>query len=228
VPLSRDTITDAALRLVADEGFGALTMRTLAQNLDVTVRALYRHVADRQEVVDLLAARIIDLQAEHVFDVDDWRAGVRQLYRGTREAYRRIGRGVLFAFDETVTPSELPEGRILLPEQLLASLTRIGLSLPDALLWRQQFLTDVFGFALLVDYRYDRTPDELRVALAAPVPPPWLDAHPDAVAPLAREALRLPPRSADDLFEQTIARAIRTIEAMRTAPRPDTPGILDG
>ncbi|MFT4201271.1 TetR/AcrR family transcriptional regulator [Gordonia sp. (in: high G+C Gram-positive bacteria)] len=227
-PLTRDTIIEAAMQLVSNEGFSALTMRSLAQSLGVTVRALYRHVTDRQQVIDLVAARILDLHVDHSFDVDDWRTGVRALYLGTRAAYRQIGRGVLFFLEETVSPTELPEDRILLPEQLLASLTSLGLSLSDALVWQQQFLTDVFGFALIVDYGYDRASEQQRTTLTAPVPAPWLDTHPDAPAPLSRRALHLPARSADDLFEQTIDRAIRTIETMRAAGHRSATGILDG
>jgi AcrR family transcriptional regulator len=49
----------AALQLVTDEGADALSMRTLAQRLDSGTATLYRHFANRAEVV----ARVVD----HVF-----------------------------------------------------------------------------------------------------------------------------------------------------------------
>jgi len=158
------------------------------------------------------ASAIIDLQAEHSFDVEHWQAGVRSLYRETRRAYRRIGRAILFAFEETVTAAELPPGRVLLPEQLLESLTALGLPLADALVWRQQFLTDVFGFTLFIDHAHGHATEEQRRAILHPVQEDWLEAHPGARAPLSRQALALPPSSADELFERMIDRAIRSID----------------
>ncbi|MGO1316701.1 MAG: TetR/AcrR family transcriptional regulator [Cellulomonadaceae bacterium] len=214
-PITRDAIIDAALGIASAQGFSALTMRSLASELEVTVRALYRHVADRQEVIDLLAARIMDLQPEHVFAIEDWRSGIRTLYRETRDAYRLMGRAMLFAFEETVSPAELPVKRILFAERLLVFLTGLGLELEDAIVWRQQFLTDVFGYTLLIDQRYDHATDAERRTMAHPVPRPWLDAHPAAEAPLSRQALLLAPPSPDEVFERTIDRAILAIEARK-------------
>ncbi|MEE2058617.1 TetR/AcrR family transcriptional regulator [Rhodococcus artemisiae] len=215
-PLTRALIAETALDLVADEGFSALTMRNLASRLGVTVRALYNHVTDRQDVIDLLAALMMELQSEHDLDVGDWRTSVRGLYRNTREQYRRIGRALLFPLAETVTPSELHPHRILRSEQLLAFLTDLGLAIEDALAWHAQFLIDVFGYALLIDYRYDRSDERTRRAMQDPVPKEWLDAHPDIEAPVSRSATLLPDWTSDELFERMADRAIIMIESLRT------------
>ena len=73
----------------------------------------------------------------------------------------------------------------------------------DALTVRGSFLVDVFGFALLIDYRFDRTDPSARAMLGQPVPLPWLDAHPEVQAPLAREAARR-QTDPDALFEAMI------------------------
>ncbi|MFT3887650.1 MAG: hypothetical protein QM713_05740 [Arachnia sp.] len=70
----------------------------------------------------------------------------------------------------------------------------------------------MFGFALLIDYAHDRAPVAPPRAVPHPVQESWLDAHPDAQAPLSRRALRLSPVSADELFEYMVERAIRAIE----------------
>ena len=48
---------DAAYVLVAEGGVAALSMREVAGRLDVTHRALYRHYADREALLDAVAAR---------------------------------------------------------------------------------------------------------------------------------------------------------------------------
>ncbi|ALJ19791.1 TetR/AcrR family transcriptional regulator [Microbacterium sp. No. 7] len=213
-PVTRASIAEAALGLAADRGFPALTMRSLAERLGVTVRALYNHVADRQDVVDLVAARIMELHPQRRLDAADRETSVRALYHDTREAYRRMGRALLFSLDETVTPVEVPPERVLLPERLLAFLTDVGLSLPDALAWRAQFLGDVFGFALMIDHRYDRADARERRSMQDPVPRGWLDAHPEIDAPRSRAAADLPDSTSDELFERLVDRAVLSLDAL--------------
>jgi TetR/AcrR family transcriptional regulator, tetracycline repressor protein len=56
--LDQPTIIAAALELLDDEGLDALTMRRLATRLNVTQGALYRHVADKDNLLMLLADEI--------------------------------------------------------------------------------------------------------------------------------------------------------------------------
>ncbi|MFT3660247.1 MAG: TetR family transcriptional regulator [Gordonia sp. (in: high G+C Gram-positive bacteria)] len=114
-PLTKESIAEAGLRIAGDEGFPQLTMRRLAAELDVTVRALYNVVADRQEVVDLTAARMVENLPDHDYDARDWRRSVRRMYREARAAYRAFPRATLVSLDETITPTEVPERRILSP-----------------------------------------------------------------------------------------------------------------
>ena len=61
--IDRDTVFDAAVRLLDAEGVDALTMRRLASELGVSAMALYRHVASKDELlmvlVDRIAARLV-------------------------------------------------------------------------------------------------------------------------------------------------------------------------
>ncbi len=50
-PLDRDRIVSAALRLVRREGIARLTMRRLARELDAGAMSLYRHIADRDDLL---------------------------------------------------------------------------------------------------------------------------------------------------------------------------------
>ena len=51
-PLSRDRVLNAAVGLADDVGIEALSMRRLAQELGVVPMALYKHVANKEELLD--------------------------------------------------------------------------------------------------------------------------------------------------------------------------------
>ncbi len=57
--LSRARLVSAALTLIQDEGLEALSMRSLADRLNVKAASLYWHVRDRRELVELLADSIL-------------------------------------------------------------------------------------------------------------------------------------------------------------------------
>jgi AcrR family transcriptional regulator len=54
--LSRELITETALDVVARDGVGALSMRRLAQELDVWPMSVYRHFRDKEDLLDAVAA----------------------------------------------------------------------------------------------------------------------------------------------------------------------------
>lgn len=57
--LSRARVVDTAIHLVDDEGLDALSMRALAAVLGVVPMALYKHVADREDLIGGMIDRII-------------------------------------------------------------------------------------------------------------------------------------------------------------------------
>jgi len=58
--LTRERLVEAALALINEEGLEGLSMRALADKLDVKASSLYWHVRDRGELLDLLAEAILD------------------------------------------------------------------------------------------------------------------------------------------------------------------------
>ena len=86
--LSRDRILDAALALVDREGLEALSMRRLAQELDVWPMSLYRYFHDKEELVAALAeaaANDINLPARTA----TWREQMRELLGQARAIFER-------------------------------------------------------------------------------------------------------------------------------------------
>src|SRR5579864_197298 len=58
--LTRERLVEAALDLIDDEGLDGLSMRALADRLEVKASSLYWHVRDRDELLELLAGAILE------------------------------------------------------------------------------------------------------------------------------------------------------------------------
>ncbi|NLU66185.1 TetR/AcrR family transcriptional regulator C-terminal domain-containing protein [Streptomyces sp. HNM0574] len=56
--ISRSAAVSEALRLLDEEGLGAVTMRRLAQRLGVTSPSLYKHFRDLEDVLDAVADEV--------------------------------------------------------------------------------------------------------------------------------------------------------------------------
>jgi AcrR family transcriptional regulator len=72
--LSRAKLVSEALELVQEEGLEALSMRGLADRLNVKAASLYWHVRDRRELLELLAESILDRVPDS--PATGWREGV--------------------------------------------------------------------------------------------------------------------------------------------------------
>lgn len=59
-PLNRSTVLARAVELADAEGLDALSMRRLAQELDVVPMALYKHVADKDDLVTGMVDLVIE------------------------------------------------------------------------------------------------------------------------------------------------------------------------
>lgn len=75
--LSLEAIIDAALGIADKEGLSALTMARVAEELDVTTMATYRHVPSKEELIDLMIdAAFADAPKSCVgdwrVDLDNW------------------------------------------------------------------------------------------------------------------------------------------------------------
>lgn len=59
--LNKDLIIDAAMRVVDSEGVGALTIRRIADELGASPMGLYGHVRTRDEILEALIERAVEL-----------------------------------------------------------------------------------------------------------------------------------------------------------------------
>jgi len=77
--LKEEGIVAAALRLAARVGFDKLSMRGLAEELDVTPMAIYYHVQNKKALLELVADNILSEIRIPSRDVGEWDARLRQL-----------------------------------------------------------------------------------------------------------------------------------------------------
>jgi len=88
VRLNRDRVLQAAVDLADEIGIDALSMRRLAQELDVVPMALYKHVQNKDELLDGMVETIIAEIDPPVLDAD-WKKAVRLRVLSARRALQR-------------------------------------------------------------------------------------------------------------------------------------------
>ncbi|MBY8873518.1 TetR/AcrR family transcriptional regulator C-terminal domain-containing protein [Micromonospora sp. PLK6-60] len=87
-PLSRDRVLRAAVALADEAGIESLSMRNLAQDLGVVPMALYKHVANKDELLDGMIDVVVGEIDPPVPDAD-WKPALR---RRILSARRMLGR----------------------------------------------------------------------------------------------------------------------------------------
>jgi AcrR family transcriptional regulator len=85
--LSRESILRAAVRLADEEGIDGLSMRKLAEGFGATAMALYRHVVNKDDLLDGMVDLVFG-EVETPRNVG-WRAAMRHRGVMMREALRR-------------------------------------------------------------------------------------------------------------------------------------------
>jgi AcrR family transcriptional regulator len=86
--LNRDRVLRAAVSLADEIGVDALSMRRFAQELGVVPMALYKHVANREELLDGMVETIIgEIDSPEL--PGDWRSAVKLRVLSARRALQR-------------------------------------------------------------------------------------------------------------------------------------------
>jgi AcrR family transcriptional regulator len=88
IPLNRDRVLQAAVSLADEAGLESLSMRRLAQELGVVPMALYKHVANKEELLDGMVDAIVGEIDAAVRDAG-WKSAVRLRVLSARQALQR-------------------------------------------------------------------------------------------------------------------------------------------
>jgi len=96
--LTEDAIVSAALDIVQKGGVDALSMRALSRELGVSPMAAYYYVANKQELLDLVATRALAKILRHDLGDDPWPVRLRTLIDridATLRRHRGVGEVLL-------------------------------------------------------------------------------------------------------------------------------------
>ena len=133
----------AAVRLADEAGLEAFSMRRLAQELSVVPMALYKHVANKDELLD----GMVDLVYGEI-DVPpiggDWRKAVRQRAVSTREALTRHR----WANGHMESRKRPGPANLRVHNAMLGCLLEAGFSIPMAIHALSVQDAYIYGFAL--------------------------------------------------------------------------------
>jgi AcrR family transcriptional regulator len=133
-------VLQAGLRLVDREGVEALTMRRLGKELGVEAMSLYGYVANKQDLVDGVLARVYAEMPRTVDGTASWPDRLRSIAREFRRVLLRHPHVVGLVAARPVTG----QAGVHLVESALARLRDAGLDLVQA----NQALNVVVGFTV--------------------------------------------------------------------------------
>lgn len=143
--LTRVAVIDAAYALADAEGLDALTMRSVASRLGTKPMSLYRHVANKDELLDALVERVYAQFALPDPQRPEWRAELRRRADSVRQVL--VWHPWALSLIETRSAPQRPL-TFSHAEAVLATLVKAGCS---PRLAAQMFVTldsYIYGFAL--------------------------------------------------------------------------------
>jgi AcrR family transcriptional regulator len=143
IPLSRERILGAALAVADDDGVDAVTMRRLGDELGFEAMSLYRHVANKDEVLDGILDLVLGETTPPSFD-ESWAAAIRTSAVSVRDALDRHP----WATRLLMTPQRIRPARLAYMDSLLRRLREAGFSADTTYHAYHVLDAHIFGFAL--------------------------------------------------------------------------------
>lgn len=136
VPLTREAIIEAALRVLDREGMDGLSMRRVAEELGTGAASLYWHVRNKGELLQLLSERLAAEMTLPDPDPSRWQEQLKDLGRQMRAGAHRHRDGA------RITLGRIPSGPAIarFTEWLFELLTPVGI--PDRVI---AYLGDLAG-----------------------------------------------------------------------------------
>ena len=142
-PLNRERVIGAAVALADRDGLDALTMRQLGSELGVEAMSLYKHVANKDEILDAMVDSVI---SEIALPTED--AGWKDAMRDRATSARKVFTQHPWALG--LMESRRPEGPAVLQylDRILGSLRSAGFSIDDSV--HAFFLLDTFVYGHVI------------------------------------------------------------------------------
>lgn len=157
--LTRRAVVDAALDLLDEVGLDGLTLRVVADRLDVRAPALYWHVENKRALIDQLATAMLDTAFGAIAAPErpsmwvEWLADLARAYRAMLLGRRDGARLMTTSHPDDPTTDRMTE-------LVLRTLTTAGFSTDDAMRALESLTSYVTGFVLSEQTeRPERRPD---------------------------------------------------------------------
>ncbi|MFE3769190.1 MULTISPECIES: TetR/AcrR family transcriptional regulator [unclassified Streptomyces] len=221
-PITVDRITDAALQVVATEGYDALTIRRVAAVLGTGPSSLYAHIVSKEDIDDLLVGRLCSEVVLPEPDPATWRKQILDVYAQIRDQYLKypgVSRAAL-----GVVPTNLSTLRV--KEGLLAILLAGGIA-PQRAAWALDALSLYVGaYTLeqsLVQQRR-RHPDQEWVLGREELISRFTALPADTFPQTRRYAAELTSGTGHDRFDFTLGLVMDNLTQPQPTPASDTAG----
>ncbi|MEV4567748.1 TetR family transcriptional regulator [Nonomuraea sp. NPDC049419] len=140
--ISRATVLDAALALADEQGLAAVTMAAVAARLGVTPMALYRHVSNKDDLLDGLVEALLTEIPPPPDDLP-WQDRLRHLATGVRRSAARHPSVFPLLLQRPAATEEARQVR----DRVCAALREAGLDDERAARAERLISTAVLGFA---------------------------------------------------------------------------------
>jgi AcrR family transcriptional regulator len=114
-PITVERIVEAALRMVATQGYEALTMRSLAAELGTGPASLYAHVVNKADLDELLIGRLYSEVVIPEPDSATWRTQIHHVCAQIRDQYLKypgISRAALATASTNLDTLMIAEGML--------------------------------------------------------------------------------------------------------------------
>jgi AcrR family transcriptional regulator len=183
--LSRERVLRAAITHADAGGLEALTMRTLAEELGVAPMALYRHIANKDDLVDAMVDVVfseIDLPASTA----GWKTAMRQRAISAREVLSRH-RWAIGLMESRTNPGP---ANLRHHDAVIGTLRAAGFTIPMAAHAYSLVDSYIYGFALTqMNLPFDTSPEVAEVAQSM-LQPFHPNEYPNLVEFIAEHAMK--------------------------------------
>ena len=113
--IQRDRVIAAALQLVDEGGLDGLTMRKVAEALDVKAASLYWHFENKQALIEGMADALVEPVAREIAADQSWEDALRQVAGELRDALRARRDGArVYAGTYVVTDNVMRTGEAMI------------------------------------------------------------------------------------------------------------------
>jgi AcrR family transcriptional regulator len=153
-PLNRPRVLQAAVVLADEDELEAFSMRRLAQELGVVPMALYKHVANKEELLDGMV-NIVFSEIESPSIDGDWRSAMRRRAISAREALKRHTWAIGIMETRSPGPANLRNHNAV-----MGCLREAGFSFASAIHAYSVQDAYIYGFALQEKTLGFETPDD--------------------------------------------------------------------